>query len=217
MATTVRTLPVVVHGRMLVDRPAGAGPFPLLVGFHGYGEAAPRQLEVLRRLSEGQGWLLVAIQAPHPFYTRTQEVVAGWMTRQDRALAVADNIRYVADAIATVRAEWPAAGTTVVAGFSQGVAMAWRAAAYALRPVAGVIALAGDIPPEIAADVTLPLPPALIGRGTTDAWYTVEKMDADRQVLADRGVTVETVEFRGGHEWGEGFVAAARRFLAERR
>ncbi len=213
MPVTIRTLPIVVHGRILVASPGGAGPWPVLVGFHGYGEAAERQLEAMRRVSEGQAWLLVSVQAPHPFYTKTQEVVAGWMTRQDRDLAIADNIRYVADAMTTVRAEWPTTATTVVTGFSQGVAMAWRAAAYAVRPTAGLIALAGDVPPEVAGDPTLSLPPALLGRGTRDRWYTAAKMEADRAHLASRGVRVEVCAFEGGHEWAAEFVAAAGRFL----
>ena len=35
------------------------------------------------------------MQALHPFYTKTERIVASWMTRQDRELAIADNIRYV--------------------------------------------------------------------------------------------------------------------------
>lgn len=214
MPPTVRTLPIVVHGRVLVASPEGAGPWPVLLGFHGYGEDAERQLEVMRRVGEGQAWLLVSVQAPHRFYTKAQEVGASWMTRQDRDLAIADNIRYVADVMATVRADWPTTAKTTVIGFSQGVAMAWRAAAYAVRPVAGLIALAGDVPPEIAGDPMLSLPPALIGRGTRDTWYTAAKMEADRAHLASRGVAVEACEFVGGHEWAAEFVAAARRFLA---
>jgi len=40
----------------------------------------------------------------------------------------------------------------VFAGFSQGVAMAFRAAVNAGRRVAGVISVGGDIPPEITPD-----------------------------------------------------------------
>ena len=43
----------------------------------------------------GEAWLAVAIQALHPFYTRSQRVVASWMTRQNREAAIADNISYI--------------------------------------------------------------------------------------------------------------------------
>jgi len=43
-----RTIAVETHGRYLVEVPAGGGPWPLLVGFHGYAEAAEDQLARLR-------------------------------------------------------------------------------------------------------------------------------------------------------------------------
>src|SRR5215212_4318596 len=81
------------HGRYLLV-PGDPGRF--LVGFHGYAENADRHLAELRRIPGAERWTVVAIQALHRFYnTRTQEVVASWMTRQDRELAMADNREYV--------------------------------------------------------------------------------------------------------------------------
>ena len=51
-----RTIAATTHGRYLIDVPAASGPAPLIVGFHGYAEAAETQLEnereALRRLQE---------------------------------------------------------------------------------------------------------------------------------------------------------------------
>src|SRR4029453_13558368 len=96
---------------------------------------------------------------------------------------------------------------TVFAAFSQGVAMPYRAAARI--PAAGIIALAGDVPP----DVTQPLPDVLIGRGTADSWYNDEKVAADVARLQGLARTVETCVFEGGHEWTDAFAAAASAFL----
>ena len=69
------------------------------------------------------------MQGLHRFYARGQgKVVASWMTREDREQAIADNLGYVNR---VVMRRCPGAGdeaTVVFLGFSQGVAMAYRAA-----------------------------------------------------------------------------------------
>src|SRR5580698_5096799 len=147
---TERSIATGTHGRYLVVPAAVAGPAPMLVGFHGYGEDAETQLERLRAISGSASWVVVSIQALHRFYERrTNRVVASWMTRQDRESAIADNIAYVQNCMNAVSAEWPTTRKIVFAGFSQGVAMAFRAAT---QFEAGVIAVGGDVPPELASD-----------------------------------------------------------------
>jgi len=197
-----------VHGRYLVRTPATAGPWPALFSFHGYGEDASTNMTALQRIPNASEWLLVAVQALHPFYTKNERIVASWMTRLDRELAIADNVRYVAGVVEAVSSEFGLEASPVVfAGFSQGVAMAYRAAAAI--PAAGVIALAGDVPP----DVTEPLPEVLIGRGSGDDWYTDGKAAADVARLKELARNVETCVFEGGHEWTDAFAVAAGAFL----
>ena len=51
----------------------------------------------MRAIPGAARWRLVAIQGLHRFYQRRDnQVVASWMTRQDRELAIADNLAYVA-------------------------------------------------------------------------------------------------------------------------
>jgi len=143
------------------------------VGFHGYGEDAEIQLERLRAIPDSDRWLCVSIQALHRFYQkRTERVVASWMTRQDREAAIGDNVAYVANCINAVAAEWPATRNIVFAGFSQGVAMAYRAAVHSARTVAGVIAVGGDLPPELTPGELKCVSAALLARGTSDGWYS---------------------------------------------
>jgi predicted esterase len=187
------------------------------VGFHGYGEDAESQLERLRAIPESTRWLNVSIQGLHRFYERrTDRVVASWMTRQDRESAIADNIAYVSTCIDTVRSEWPTLPTVVFAGFSQGVAMAFRAAVNETRAVAGVVAVGGDIPPELTPGALKRLPAAIIARGTSDNWYTKGKFEADERRLQQCSVSVRSLEFKGGHEWSGEVVAAVSHFLRER-
>jgi predicted esterase len=174
-------------------------------------------LDHLRRVRGDQRWLLVSIQALNRFYSRAGTVVASWMTREDRELAIADNLAYVTSVIASVRRTHRANGTLAYAGFSQGVAMAYRAAAFVSGqgiPVASAaILLAGDIPPDVVPRLTA-LPPLLLGRGREDELYTANMAAIDRDRFHAAGIQPTWHEFDGGHVWGDSFVGQARDFLA---
>jgi predicted esterase len=213
-----RTIAATTHGRFLVVPPVRPGPWPLLVGFHGYAEGADAHLERLVSIPGIERWLVVAVQGLHRFYRgRSEDVVASWMTRQDRELAIADNRAYVAAVIDEVVREHSVSPTLVFAGFSQGVAMAFRAAASSTRPIAGVIALGGDVPPELDRADLEKVGAVLLGRGDRDDWYTRRIFDNDIRRLAEAGCRVTPIEFEGGHEWTPAFSEAASQFLAERR
>ena len=209
-----RTIETTTHGRYIVEPAAGAAAAPLLIGFHGYGEAAETQMDRMRAIPGADQWLLLAIQGLHRFYhRRTNGVIASWMTRQDRELAIADNLAYVSNVIDTAAREWPVSGTLVFAGFSQGVAMAFRAAANSRRTVAGIITAGGDVPPEIAESSLARVNDALICHGSSDDWYTRDKFAQDERRLREAGVNVRALEFDGGHEWSDEVVEAAGTFL----
>ncbi|HET8645813.1 MAG TPA: phospholipase [Vicinamibacteria bacterium] len=208
-----RALAARIHGRYLVRPPAGNGRGPLLVGFHGYGEAAEAHLEQLERIPGARDLALVAVQSLHLFYTKAGDVVGSWMTKLEREHAIADNVAYVAQVVARVREELPRAGPLVFAGFSQGVSMAYRAAAHSGHPCAGLMALGGDMPPDVSEDEGARLPPALVARGEGDHWFTAEKMERDLARLRARGVPVRPLVFAGGHEWSPAFHSAAAEFL----
>jgi predicted esterase len=209
-----RTIAASTHGRYLVEPAEDGGPAPLLVGFHGYAEAAEAQLERLRSIPGSQSWLLVSVQGLHRFYRRRSgDVVAGWMTRQDRELAIADNQAFIAAVVDEVRRHWRAAPSLVFAGFSQGVAMAFRAACSSPHPVSGVIALGGDVPPEVDALALARTRTALLGRGQRDEWYSADLFATDAVRLREAGVDVGTVVLDGGHEWTPAFSAEAGAFL----
>lgn len=190
-----------------VDSPRG-----LLVGFHGYAETAETQLERLAAVHGTDSWTLVAAQGLNRFYRgRTQEVVAGWMTRQDRDDAIRDNVAYVDSVIEATRT---GAQPIVLAGFSQGVAMAFRAAMLGRARVSGVVAVGGDIPPELLAASASSFPRVLLIRGATDDWYTARKLDADMAALRARGEDPRAFTHDGGHEWTGDVAMAAGNFLA---
>ncbi len=222
------------HGRVLVEDPANslfAGR--LLVLFHGYAQSAGDILDAARRIPGVSTWTLVSVQALHRFYSRDNtKIIASWMTRQDRDLAIADNVAYVESVIDTAigpsghrvigssghRIIGSSDITLVFLGFSQGASMAYRAARLGRHKASGVVALGGDIPPEVK-DLGAPgaeWPPVLIGAGVRDTWYTATKLAEDEAFLRGRGAPLEVVRFEGGHEWTEEFREAAGRWLARR-
>jgi predicted esterase len=185
-----------------------------LVGFHGYGESAEKHFAELEQIPGAGRWTIVAVFALHRFYTKSNDVVGSWMTRLDRDEAIADNLRYTDEVVSDVHTRVGAPSKLVYAGFSQGVAMAYRAAARGAHACDGVIALCGDVPPELRQGAWLRSPRVLVGRGRDDKWYTGDKLADDLKSLAAQPAQVDYFEFDGGHAWTDEFRARAGRFLA---
>jgi predicted esterase len=211
----VHTLQTATTGRYLVRTSTNPGPAPVLVGFHGYGENAQHHLDELIQFPETDGWLVVSFQALHRFYERKSgTVVASWMTSQDREPMIADNLRYVDAVLESVQSSQDTTSVVVYSGFSQGVAMAYRAATRGRIRPAGIIALGGDVPPELRDDDTLSWPHVLVGRGSEDTFYTHTKMEDDLAFLRATNGTIESVVFEGGHHFHDDFRGAAGRLLS---
>jgi predicted esterase len=175
-------------------------------------EDAAVQMERLEAVPGASDWTLVSIQALHRFYRgRSTEVVASWMTRQDREVAIADNIGYVNVALDLIPRD--PSSKLIHAGFSQGVATAFRSAVRGSHAAAGVMGVGGDVPPELLQDPDAVFPFAFLARGLRDEWLTAEKFRADLNALAARGVRVRAHEFDGGHEWNDAVAVAVADFL----
>ena len=208
----IHSVPTMTHGRVLVAQARAAAARGLMVGFHGYGENAAIQMERLRAIPGAAAWTLVSVQALHRFYDRrTQQVIACWMTHEDREDAIADNVAYVTAALDGVPHD--PSRPVVFAGFSQGVAMAYRAACRGARRPAGIIAVGGDVPPELLRDPAVEFPDVLMIRGRQDEWYSQQKFDDDTAALRARDVRLRPLLVEGGHEWHEPVITAAREFL----
>lgn len=173
---------------------------------------------MLERLTSTPGagrWLAVSVLGLHRFYRgRSRDVVASWMTRQDREQAIADNLAYARAVVHAVTNEWDVGGAPVFAGFSQGVAMAFRAACSSPSAGTGVIALGGDVPPELDREALARIRIALVGRGRSDEAYAEATWERDVTRLRDAGVDVRPAAPDAGHEWTPEFGAAAGDLLA---
>ena len=83
------------------------------------------------------------------------------MTSDDREQMILDNLAYVDSVVAAASEAHGTTSTVVYSGFSQGVAMAYRAAILGRTPAAGIIALAGDVPPDLQNGRTGELAPSV--------------------------------------------------------
>ena len=211
--STTHYVQTAVSGRCLVEEPAGKGPFRLLVGFHGYGQVAEDELVLLDRMTGSRDWLCCAVEALHPFYSRNGTVGACWMTDRDRERMIEENVRYVDAVIADLQGSYSLEGTLVYHGFSQGTAMASRAALLGSHEASAVMLIGGDIPPEHSRLERMSR--VHIARGTRDRIYTDKLFERDISRLAQKGVAAVQFSFPGSHEADEAYLGAAGTFLSD--
>src|SRR5688500_20116210 len=94
----VESIETPTHGRVLVRD--ARSPSAVLLGFHGYMESAEIQMDRLVSLPGSVARVLVAVQGLPRFYRgRSQAVIASWMTREDRADLIRDNIECATPAL----------------------------------------------------------------------------------------------------------------------
>lgn len=200
--TRLRHAPATVHGRYFV-RPPDAGPGDLwLVGFHGQAQTADVFLPDLERIPRDPRWLVASIQGLNRYYAgRSRTIVANWMTSQDREIVIADNVAWVDTALDELEREFVAPRAIVFVGFSQGVAMAYRAGMMCRRPCSAIVSVCGDVPPELKSEGTRPWPRVLATTGNRDSWYTPERLAEDMAFLRSRRPDARQFVFDGAHEW----------------
>ena len=105
----------------------------------------------------------------------------------------------------------------VFAGFSQGVAMAFRAACVSTAPVLGVIALGGDVPPELDWTALKRIPSALVGRGASDHVSGRRSGTPTAPGSSRPAWRPTSFSFDAGHEWNDVFGQRAGGFLTRLR
>jgi predicted esterase len=213
----LKTIPVeaTVHGRVLVRETTRADARGVLLGFHGYMENAAVQLDRLAHIPGNGAWTLAAVQALNRFYRgRTHDVVASWMTREDREQMIVDNIRYVDAAVAALGAATRIEELPVVCvGFSQGAAMAFRAGVRCRFRRAGIVSVGADVPPDVLGDATAQVPSLLFARGARDEWLTADVFNRNLDALRQRGVDVRPLVYDGAHEWNDAVTHAIGEFI----
>jgi len=200
-----------ISGRYLLRLPESSGPAPLLVGFHGYGQQAEDALAQLSAIPGTSEWLCCAIEALHSFYLPDGSAGASWMTGKNREQRIAENVQYVDGVIGRIKEMHELQERLVFYGFSQGAAMAWRAALLGRHRASALMVLGGDIPPELQLVGTFRVH---LARGNRDRLYTGEEFERDKAKLRHADLPFSALLFNGGHRAGEEYFAAAGKFLA---
>lgn len=150
---------------------------------HGYGQLAGPFLDSLAALAR-PGRLLVAPEALSRFYLRrgTGEIGASWMTKEERASEIQDNVRYLDGVAEALRAEHAGLRELQALGFSQGGATAARWALLGSSALARVTLWGCPFPPDL--DLA-----SLAGRARGVRWSLV---------LGDADTTIELSAWEQG-------------------
>lgn len=174
----------------------------VVIALHGYGQLAKH---FIRRFDGfDAATYVVAPQGLSKFYLKDYaHVGASWMTKDERALDILNQERYLNAVFAAEFAEvdWSQV-ELVLFGFSQGVSAASRWLAKARLPIAGFVAYSGSLGNELTAADFEFLPPnaRVIGLlGERDEFYNGA---AAEQFRADFLTVFPTAAFRffdGGH------------------
>jgi len=78
---------------------------------------------------------------------------------------------------------------------------------------AGIIAVGGDVPPELLDKASLQFPPVLFTRGSRDEWLTAPRFERDVAALKAKGITLTTNVYDAAHEWTAEVSQAIGEFL----
>ena len=171
---------------------------------HGYGQLAQYFIRKFAVLNDGQQ-LIIAPEGLSKFYLQgfTGRVGASWMTKEDRLDEIADNNRYLDLLVRGIMQQVPVEVKIKVLGFSQGTATVCRWLAESKLAVDQLFLWAGTFP----KDITFPFPntqltqtPVTLIYGKDDPLITPDKIQSQKELLLNMGITPEIVTFAGEHD-----------------
>ncbi|NOT29219.1 MAG: phospholipase [Planctomycetes bacterium] len=171
---------------------------------HGYGQLAGPFLDSLTALARPER-LLVAPEALARFYLRrgTGEIGASWMTKEERASEIHDNVRYLERVAQQLCAEHGAPLELQAFGFSQGGATAARWALLGSTPLTRVTLWGCPFPPDLELEPQRERARStrwtfVLGDGDTAIDRAAWEQGLGR--LRATGCQPEVRRFPGGHE-----------------
>ena len=174
-----------------------------ILALHGYGQLVQYFLRKLHTLSEDD-LFIVAPEGLHRFYLEgtSGRVGASWMTKEERADDMQDNMKYL-DAIYEKYFSEANFDKFIVLGFSQGAATAARWIEHTQNRIDAFIQWAGVFPPDL--DLTLKGATFATLRhfyvvGNEDPYFNeTERVNTQKTWLLENGLAPEFVDFQGGH------------------
>ncbi len=168
----------------------------IVLVLHGYGMQASAFLENFSILQK-EGRLIVAPEGLSRFYKRgfSGDVVASWMTKEDRLLEIEDYIGYLdnlADELHSSNAR------LIVIGFSQGATSASRWLLHGKTVISDFVIWCGEFARE-PKTTSNPLPPIYHVRASNDEFIAAERFDEQLNYLTEAGFEVKEHLFEGKH------------------
>jgi predicted esterase len=174
----------------------------LLCTLHGWGQNSRSFLRRFETLRE-QNVVVVAPQGSNQFYLdmESKKVGFSWLTVYDRNRAMLDIFDFIEQVVGTVSEAHGIKMAPIMLGFSQGVSIAFRYHLLGRRPVGGIVACGGDLPPDVRGPLkTVDSLPVLLVHGRDDGIVPIAKAEESRECLRETGLTPEEYFFDGGHE-----------------
>ncbi|HEX9814689.1 MAG TPA: alpha/beta fold hydrolase [Myxococcota bacterium] len=188
--------------------PAGGGPFPTIIAFHGWGASA-HDLLGLAPIFDGGRSLVLCPQGPLAFQAGPGQIGYGWFPLTSGGPVDPAELEKGIDALQRFLDEALAAYPVnrrklVLLGFSQGGFMAYALALRNPAAYAGLVALSSWLPADKAAEVT-PNPElenlqTLVIHGTRDSMISIDLGRESRDALSKLGVPTTYREYEMGHE-----------------
>lgn len=181
----------------------------VLVALHGHGDEPASARSWARRMAPA-GWEIVAPGAP-----RDDDGTRSWFSTGARGADPAGLARSVARVVDTCRRVRAGGRPVVVAGFSQGGALALEVAARS-HELDGAVAVCGFLP-EIDDESARSWPgdvPVLVVGATRDDHVPAFMSDDAAAVLSSHGRRVSTERVEAGHEVGEPAARVAHEWLS---
>jgi predicted esterase len=198
---TAHNIAVTKTARYFVSTP-GEKPTRILIACHGYAHGAAAFFEEIIE-AVPPDVLLVAPEGLSRFYRRgfAGEVVASWMTAEDRLNEIQDHCAYLEQLVTELHQTYPDL-PVVVMGFSQGVATVCRWVAQSVHPPFDAMILWAGTPPEPSYMEVLDQKVA--GQihwiaGTSDLFISDEKIATLSNYFRNLTPKSEIHSFEGGH------------------
>ena len=176
----------------------------ILFVFHGQGQLAEFFVQKFKVLND-LGITIIAPEGLHQYYLQgfSGRVGAGWMTSENRLVAIDNYLHFINAMFSQVKKETPTETPIHVLGFSQGAATASRWIAESKFDFEQLILWGGALPPDLNKELIFQ---RLKGKklihaiGNKDPFIGKEKVE-DLRVLANNyGLATDINMYEGAHD-----------------
>lgn len=181
------------------------GPKNIWIALHGYRELGPYFSRKFQNLAQGNNAVIIP-EGLNRFYIEgySGKVGANWMTKEDRAVDIADNINYLNKVYETYVEPHLHEYTQVnVLAFSQGSATASRWLCSTHFKVHNLVFWGGSVAPDInheKLNSKFNTSNFWIFAGDNDQFISEERWQQETQFLAENNYQYNLVPYKGEHK-----------------